>query len=328
MNWWVFFILLVVILLIIWYLVRRPARRQQQESSLRTSEPVAAPAVLQAPDQPAGASGLIMPRPESEEPHVDQGGGTVDVVPEPPGAIPDEADSAFPDEEEAPPMPASQGYVYADAERGNGHRFAPPEPVPYVSADYDPDAPRQASQGYVYPDAERGRGERFAPPEPVPYVSADYDPDAPRQASRGYVYPDTEREAAKVAAEAHGAGEGSRSSEPVPLPPAVEPEGATAEASALPAASPETNPSPPSTPEQPIEHEIEQVWDGPFGPGSAEAGPEGEGPRGWTVKAARQTKVYLTPDVPVYAAARANVWFVDEERARDAGFKRWEAPRS
>ena len=75
------------------------------------------------------------------------------------------------------------------------------------------------------------------------------------------------------------------------------------------------------------EPEVEQVWDGPFGPGSAEAGPNGEGPRGWTVKAARQTKVYLTEDIPVYAAAKANVWFVDEQRAIDAGFRRWDMPK-
>ena len=74
------------------------------------------------------------------------------------------------------------------------------------------------------------------------------------------------------------------------------------------------------------EPEVEQIWDGPFGPGSAEAGEDGEGPLGWTVKAARQTKVYLTPEDPVYTQARANVWFVDEQRAIDAGFRRWDVP--
>lgn len=78
---------------------------------------------------------------------------------------------------------------------------------------------------------------------------------------------------------------------------------------------------------EPTDADIEQVWDGPFGPGSAEAGPNGEGPRGWTIKGARQTKVYLTPDIPVFNSAKANVWFVDEQRAIDAGFHRWDAPQ-
>lgn len=78
---------------------------------------------------------------------------------------------------------------------------------------------------------------------------------------------------------------------------------------------------------EPTDADVEQVWDGPFGPGSAEAGPHGEGPRGWTIKGARQTKVYLTPDIPVFNSAKANVWFVDEQRAIDAGFHRWDAPQ-
>ena len=72
--------------------------------------------------------------------------------------------------------------------------------------------------------------------------------------------------------------------------------------------------------------EVEQVWDGPFGPGSADAGPHGSGPRGWTVKAAKQAKIYITPDLPVYDKATANLWFIDEQRALDAGFTRWTPP--
>lgn len=94
----------------------------------------------------------------------------------------------------------------------------------------------------------------------------------------------------------HGAGESSGSAEPVPL--------AAGQA----------------------EDEVEQVWDGPFGPGSADAGPHGSGPRGWTVKAAKQAKIYITPDLPVYDKATANLWFIDEQRALDAGFTRWTPP--
>ena len=74
------------------------------------------------------------------------------------------------------------------------------------------------------------------------------------------------------------------------------------------------------------EVEVEQIWDGPFGPGSAEAAEDGSGPRGWTIKAARQSQVYLTPEDAVYAVATANLWFVNEQRALDAGFKRWQPP--
>lgn len=69
------------------------------------------------------------------------------------------------------------------------------------------------------------------------------------------------------------------------------------------------------------------MWDGPLGPGSAEADEDGSGPAGWTVKAARQTMVYLTPDIPVYEQAKANVWFIDEDRAQSAGFRRWDRPK-
>lgn len=72
----------------------------------------------------------------------------------------------------------------------------------------------------------------------------------------------------------------------------------------------------------------EQVWDGPFGPGSADAADDGSGPRGWTVKAARSARVYLTADLPVFEQARANVWFVNEQRAIDAGFTKWTPPAS
>ena len=136
----------------------------------------------------------------------------------------------------------------------------------------------------------------------------------------------------------HGAGEGTRAgAEPVPYVTPV----AEAALVAGPVAEAETVAEPAEEP-QPTEEaasglgdwraaaeaepEVEQIWDGPFGPGSAEAGEDGEGPLGWTVKAARQTKVYLTPEVPVYTQARANVWFVDEQRAIDAGFRRWDVP--
>ena len=61
----------------------------------------------------------------------------------------------------------------------------------------------------------------------------------------------------------------------------------------------------------------------PYGPGSANAGPDGAGPPGWLVKGRMDTKLYYTPDDPPYDAGVAQVWFIDEESAKRARFTRW-----
>jgi uncharacterized membrane protein ArfC len=61
----------------------------------------------------------------------------------------------------------------------------------------------------------------------------------------------------------------------------------------------------------------------PYGPGSANAGPDGGGPPGWLVKGRMDTKLYYTPDDPPYDAGVAQVWFIDEESAERARFTRW-----
>lgn len=61
----------------------------------------------------------------------------------------------------------------------------------------------------------------------------------------------------------------------------------------------------------------------PYGPGSANAGPDGAGPPGWLVKGRMDTKLYYTPDDPPYDAGAAQVWFIDEESAAAAGFTPW-----
>jgi uncharacterized membrane protein ArfC len=61
----------------------------------------------------------------------------------------------------------------------------------------------------------------------------------------------------------------------------------------------------------------------PYGPGSANAGPDGGGPPGWLVKGRMDTKLYYTPDDPPYDAGAAQVWFIDEESAQRARFTRW-----
>ncbi|OBF65322.1 hypothetical protein A5753_08505 [Mycobacterium sp. 852002-51971_SCH5477799-a] len=61
----------------------------------------------------------------------------------------------------------------------------------------------------------------------------------------------------------------------------------------------------------------------PYGPGSADAGPDGGGPAGYLVKARADGKVYLTPDDPVYDSTTAQVWFTDEKSAVQAGFTPW-----
>jgi uncharacterized membrane protein ArfC len=61
----------------------------------------------------------------------------------------------------------------------------------------------------------------------------------------------------------------------------------------------------------------------PYGPGSAQATPDGRGPAGWLVKARSDTRLYYTPDNPTYDPTVAEAWFKDEESALRAGFTPW-----
>lgn len=61
----------------------------------------------------------------------------------------------------------------------------------------------------------------------------------------------------------------------------------------------------------------------PYGPGSANPGPDGSGPPGWLVKGRMDTKLYYTPDDPIYDATAAQVWFIDEASAAAARFVPW-----
>lgn len=64
----------------------------------------------------------------------------------------------------------------------------------------------------------------------------------------------------------------------------------------------------------------------PYGEGSAVAGPNGDGPEGWQVKALQDQKMFWTPESPSFAETRAEIWFKDTEAAEAAGFRRWDAP--
>ncbi|ORV67472.1 hypothetical protein [Mycobacterium gastri] len=61
----------------------------------------------------------------------------------------------------------------------------------------------------------------------------------------------------------------------------------------------------------------------PYGPGSARAGADGSGPKGWLVKGRTDTRLYYTSDDPDYDATVAQVWFQDEGAAARAFFTPW-----
>lgn len=61
----------------------------------------------------------------------------------------------------------------------------------------------------------------------------------------------------------------------------------------------------------------------PFGPGSARARADGSGPAGWFVKGRSDTRLYYTPDDPVFDRTVAQVWFKDTESAARAFFTPW-----
>ena len=80
-----------------------------------------------------------------------------------------------------------------------------------------------------------------------------------------------------------------------------------------------SDPAPPADP--PAEDVIPP---GPYGRGSAWAGPDGAGPPDWVVLGDERGMRYHTPDSPGYSESTAKIWFVDEQTARNAGFSRWD----
>lgn len=57
---------------------------------------------------------------------------------------------------------------------------------------------------------------------------------------------------------------------------------------------------------------------------SAEPAADGSGPEGWEVKGNEDSMLFHTPESPWYKRTRAEVWFVDVETARAAGFEHWD----
>lgn len=70
---------------------------------------------------------------------------------------------------------------------------------------------------------------------------------------------------------------------------------------------------------------VDDVPAGPHGRGTIKAYADGTGPAGWAVKGNENSMLYHTVDSPNYEQTIAEVWFVDEETARRAGFKRWDS---
>jgi hypothetical protein len=66
---------------------------------------------------------------------------------------------------------------------------------------------------------------------------------------------------------------------------------------------------------------------GPFGPGSSVPNEDGSAPEGYTIKGNERSRLYHGPDSPHYGRLRAQVWFVDEDAAREAGFQHWDRRR-
>ena len=69
---------------------------------------------------------------------------------------------------------------------------------------------------------------------------------------------------------------------------------------------------------------IDDVPAGPYGKGSAKAGPGGTGPAGWLIKGNADSMLYHPPDSPAYEQTIAEMWFFDEETAKKAGFDKWD----
>jgi hypothetical protein len=67
---------------------------------------------------------------------------------------------------------------------------------------------------------------------------------------------------------------------------------------------------------------------GKFGAGSATPGAGGSGPQGWTIKGNEDSMLYHTTDSPSYKRTIAEVWFFDEDTAKNAGFRHWKEGRA
>ena len=104
-----------------------------------------------------------------------------------------------------------------------------------------------------------------------------------------------------------------------PAAPADAPSAPAPTPEAPPAPTPEAPPAPsPTTPTAPA---------GPFGPGSSVPNEDGSAPEGYTVKGNERSRLYHGPDSPHYQRLHAQVWFVDEDAARAAGFQHWDRRR-
>jgi uncharacterized membrane protein ArfC len=81
----------------------------------------------------------------------------------------------------------------------------------------------------------------------------------------------------------------------------------------------------PETTEIPVAEttQIPLVTYASYGPGSARAQPDGSGPDGWLVKGRSDTRLYYTPNDPIYDPTVAQVWFEDEASALRAFFTPW-----
>ena len=62
---------------------------------------------------------------------------------------------------------------------------------------------------------------------------------------------------------------------------------------------------------------------GRFGKGSAQPNSDGSGPSGWAIKGNEDSMLFHTEDSPYYGRTKAEVWFEDEDTARQAGFTKW-----
>ncbi len=69
---------------------------------------------------------------------------------------------------------------------------------------------------------------------------------------------------------------------------------------------------------------VDVIPPGPHGKGSAAAGADGSGPAGWLIKGNADSMLYHPPDSPYYEQTVAEVWFFDEETAKNAGFDKWD----
>jgi uncharacterized membrane protein ArfC len=109
---------------------------------------------------------------------------------------------------------------------------------------------------------------------------------------------------------------------PEPEPPTTEmPVAAEAPTTRVPAAKRPAKRTPPD--KGPRTRKIPVAPYAPYGPGSARPRADGSGPAGWFVKGRSDTRLYYTPDDPVYDRTVAQVWFKDTQSAARAFFTPW-----